>query len=223
MFIVVSLALPLRALFAWNEEFKNNTAQLLLLAGVTRWRIIIGKWLTQICLSTLTLLSLLPYAVVRFHFGGAEWWDTAMALLGTLGFASIMNGVFLGAASFASGWGRFLALGTGLLYVGLFSCLHVLSFLTKGLWKSNIVLFYPWQLVGLGFTTVYLTLCGLKLASTQLPLSQRPDQIHSNYVALFHFWIGPFIVGIIAALTCSFGLPVAAGIMTAWISKLDPR
>jgi hypothetical protein len=55
-----------------SEEAKANTFDLVQLTRLTAFRIITGKWLALVAQTLLLVTSVLPYAVLRYYFGGVD-------------------------------------------------------------------------------------------------------------------------------------------------------
>ncbi|NJK91911.1 MAG: hypothetical protein HC904_08840 [Blastochloris sp.] len=58
--------MPCRALGALSSEIKANTLELMTLSELSAWRIVCGKWISLTCQSLLLVVSVLPYAVIRY-------------------------------------------------------------------------------------------------------------------------------------------------------------
>ena len=66
---VVAGVMPLRLMESLRGESDGRNAELLLMGGLTRWQIVRGKWMPQAVLTLLSLVSPLPYMLVRYFFG----------------------------------------------------------------------------------------------------------------------------------------------------------
>jgi hypothetical protein len=80
--IIVTLlgVLPSRAFNALNAEVKDGTLEMLMLTGITSFRIVWGKWVSLYSQTLLVASSLLPYMIVRYQFGGVEIAREALGL-----------------------------------------------------------------------------------------------------------------------------------------------
>jgi hypothetical protein len=80
--IIVTLlgVLPSRAFNALNAEVKDGTLDMLMLTGITSFRIVWGKWVSLYSQTLLVASSLLPYMIVRYQFGGVEIAREALGL-----------------------------------------------------------------------------------------------------------------------------------------------
>ncbi|MBB5035969.1 hypothetical protein [Prosthecobacter dejongeii] len=82
-------ALPLRGFGTLSSELSGGTLDMLTLTSISSLRIVFGKWSALFCQSLLLAVSLMPYMVVRYYFGGVEIVQEGVALL----FAVLASGV----------------------------------------------------------------------------------------------------------------------------------
>ncbi|HEY1083103.1 MAG TPA: hypothetical protein VGE29_12615 [Prosthecobacter sp.] len=87
------VALPLRGFGALCGEMKSGTMDMLSLTSISGMRIVLGKWVALFSQSLLLAVSLLPYMVARYQFGGVEIAQEAAAL----GLMVILSGVITAA------------------------------------------------------------------------------------------------------------------------------
>ena len=80
--LVLCLILPLRGFSALADEIKKNTLDTLVLTRLSAGRIVFGKWASLASQATLVALSILPYVVARYVFGGLELASEIAALGG---------------------------------------------------------------------------------------------------------------------------------------------
>ncbi len=227
-FVAVAGVIPLRSLNSLTGEMQEGNAQLIMLAGLTRWRIVLGHWLTQMALCGLTLVSLLPYGIVRYFFGGVE----ATANLAALGLviccSSAVSGILLGASGY-SGWGMRIftsALAFFFVTVPGFSLVMAsskgFSFLNGAggvgsLMKVGIVLFTI-------ETAAFFTVGGLQLARARLRCFIRPWEFPPSRPVVVLLSLYYLYAGIGVGATCGFGLPFAPLLMIWWVWSIDsPR
>ncbi|MDR1009834.1 MAG: hypothetical protein LBM04_01660 [Opitutaceae bacterium] len=71
-FAMLVLVMPLRGLSGLNSEIETRNVDLLMLTQLTSWRIVWGKWTSLVTQSALLLVTLLPYGVMRYFFGGVD-------------------------------------------------------------------------------------------------------------------------------------------------------
>ena len=77
--------MPLRALTAISEEDKANTLHLVQLTRLSSTRIVWGKWIALVSQTLLLSVAILPYAVLRYFFGGIDIVSDLLALMWMLG------------------------------------------------------------------------------------------------------------------------------------------
>ncbi len=70
--LVLCLIMPFRVSNALLEEVKINTLDMLVLTRLSCGRIVFGKWASVALQSLLIALSLMPYVVARYLFGGMD-------------------------------------------------------------------------------------------------------------------------------------------------------
>ncbi len=228
VYVAVAVVPPLRCLAGLNEEMTGGASHMVMLAGLSRWRIVYGKWLTQMLLAGLVLLSLLPYGIVRYFFGGVEWGPNFLALLGALGSAAAMNALLLGASGYANWWLRGVIAGSAFVYVGVANLVGMGMtgmFLGISSGGGGVVaqLWFLWSALGLAGVFAYFTLCGLQLARARLRVSLHPWEIPPSRPILTLYFLAPLYFGVGAGLTCGFGFPIVAGVMIWWVAVLDRR
>jgi len=71
--LMLLAVIPFSRFFDLQQEFAGRNAELLMLSGVSRWRIVRGKWMVSMLMSLLVLVSVLPYLMLRYFYGGLEW------------------------------------------------------------------------------------------------------------------------------------------------------
>lgn len=72
MFGLLLIGTPLRALTALSSELEARTMDLLLLTRLDARRIVWSKWVSIMVQALLVVVTLLPYAVVRYFFGSVD-------------------------------------------------------------------------------------------------------------------------------------------------------
>jgi len=78
--VVLCFIMPFRVSNALAEEVKLNTLDMLLLTRLSCSRIVLGKWTSVALQSLLIALSLMPYIVARYVFGGLDLTGEFLAL-----------------------------------------------------------------------------------------------------------------------------------------------
>lgn len=74
IFIMFSIAVliiqPMRGITALSSEVKGNTIDMMVLTRLSAWRIVTGKWASIVSQSALLLVTIIPYLILRYFFGG---------------------------------------------------------------------------------------------------------------------------------------------------------
>lgn len=68
--IAVIVVQPLRGTSALSSEVKGNTIDMMVLTRLSAWRIVYGKWVAIVSQSALLLVTIIPYLILRYFFGG---------------------------------------------------------------------------------------------------------------------------------------------------------
>ncbi|MFT4177232.1 MAG: hypothetical protein QM627_11325 [Luteolibacter sp.] len=71
---------PLRGNTAINSEIKANTMEVMSLTRLDTTRIVLGKWFSIVSQTALLLVSVIPYLVLRYFFGGMNIFGEMMIL-----------------------------------------------------------------------------------------------------------------------------------------------
>ncbi|MGJ8633243.1 MAG: hypothetical protein ACSHX7_04925 [Luteolibacter sp.] len=61
---------PMRGINAISSEMKENTIDMMVLTRLSTWRIVSGKWFAIVSQSALILVTIIPYLILRYFFGG---------------------------------------------------------------------------------------------------------------------------------------------------------
>lgn len=118
--VILCLVFPLRGFAALAQEMNSGTLDMLVLTRLSAWRIVLGKWASTVLLALLIAVSVVPYVVSRYMFGGVD-------LAGELGglFLKWLGGAVLTAAvvclsTIRQQWLRSLIIGIPLIGFGFF-------------------------------------------------------------------------------------------------------
>lgn len=68
--LAVLLIQPMRGVAALSSEVKANTLDMMVLTRLSAWRIVAGKWFAIVTQSALILVTIIPYLILRYFFGG---------------------------------------------------------------------------------------------------------------------------------------------------------
>lgn len=174
------LVMPLGGLGMMRGETEEKNHELILLTRLTRWEVVLGKFLALWGLIMLTFVSLLPYVLLRYFIGG---WDTKrnLALIGTVVLGSgLACALSIGASSGRSHGRRILIfgiLGSSLLFGGFVTMMFAAGVSNQcGFW---------YHLNAVSACLTY-TLLGLGWARTSLHIAQgsRPNTNSGAFLAV---------------------------------------
>ncbi|QTN31785.1 hypothetical protein HZ994_05405 [Akkermansiaceae bacterium] len=78
--IAVLIIQPMRGISALSAEVKGNTIDMMVLTRLSAWRIVTGKWFAIVSQSALILVTIVPYLILRYFFGGMNLFGEIMIL-----------------------------------------------------------------------------------------------------------------------------------------------
>jgi hypothetical protein len=81
--IAVLIIQPMRGISSLSSEVKGNTIDMMVLTRLSAWRIVTGKWASIVSQSALLLVTIIPYLILRYFFGG-------MNLVGEIVFLAVL-------------------------------------------------------------------------------------------------------------------------------------
>lgn len=79
--VAVLIIQPMRGISALSSEIKDNTIDMLVLTRLSAWRVVTGKWSSIVSQSALILVTIIPYLILRYFFGGMNLIGEMMLLL----------------------------------------------------------------------------------------------------------------------------------------------
>ncbi len=68
--IAVLIIQPMRGIGVLSSEIKSNTIDMMVLTRLSAWKIATGKWFAIVSQSALILVTIIPYLILRYFFGG---------------------------------------------------------------------------------------------------------------------------------------------------------
>jgi hypothetical protein len=87
---------PLRGIGALAGEKLGGTLDLLQLTRLNVWRITLGKWLALFGQTTLLLIAILPYLIMRYYLGGMQLFNELLVLFTMYILSGTLTGVMVG-------------------------------------------------------------------------------------------------------------------------------
>ena len=218
---MILLVIPLSRFFDVQQEFAGRNAELLLLSGVDRWRIVRGKWMVSIWMSVLVLISVMPYLLLRYFFGGLEWAPNLVLGGGMLVNGAVLSALVIGVSAYrnmGARIGMLVAGGLGTVLAATLPTVFAAFFIDQ----PGV----PWWLIlailgNGGVASVMLCILGLQLARVKLRAYEDPldPSVGGQVVVLYLFT--PILVGIPGLMG---GVPgIISGLIFIWISLLIDR
>jgi len=106
IFIFFSIAVlviqPMRGIAALSSEIKGNTIDMLVLTRLSAWRVVTGKWAAIVSQSALILVTIIPYLILRYFFGGMNLVGEIMLLLLIFVTSATITAITVGLSASAS-------------------------------------------------------------------------------------------------------------------------
>lgn len=184
--LILCLVMPFRVSNALAEEVKMNTLDMLMLTRLSCGRIVFGKWASVALQSALIALSLMPYIVARYVFGGVdmmmEFSMLAMKWILGLVFAALL--VLL--STMKQAWLRMIIVIVPLMFGG-FGVLGIFfassagkTLFTDSLSLAGWLLAAAATLIAAGWAIfASLSMAASRIASPSAPLSGLKRFIHT--------------------------------------------
>ena len=219
---IVAGVMPLRLMESLRGESDGRNAELLLLGGLTRWQIVRGKWLVQAVLTWLSLLSLLPYMLVRYFFGGVELMPGLFSFCSVMAAALGMAGCVTGSSGYASlGMRFFIITVAGILLSGTAVVTEFMIASAKGVPRlGDLVGFAYGYAYALLFHALY-ALIGLQLGRAHLKLFLTPYEISPTRGMMAMLLTAPFMLLAGAIATCGWGAILVLMLLVYSVSAFD--
>jgi len=166
-FAITALILqPLRGTTALSSEITGNTMEMMALTRLSSTRIVLGKWFSLVSQTCLLLVTIIPYLILRYFFGGMNIFSE-MVLLAVIFFTSaVLSAVTVGLSARANKLARLLPIPfilAGMAYIpgrmlgasllGIFSVDDFRIWLGLGIYLI-ITGYYAWCALNLGISLI---------------------------------------------------------------------
>jgi len=115
--VTLLIAMPIRGINALSAERQNNTLNLIQLTSLSAWRITFGKWAALVSQSTLLVISILPYLLMRYFFGGVDLVQEFLILFGTFFASALLTALAVGFSAAPSLLRGFVIMATGFFFL----------------------------------------------------------------------------------------------------------
>lgn len=195
---VCMILMPLGGVTLMGQELEDGNHELLLLTKLNRWKVVLGKFAALWGISAITLVSLLPYIVLRYFGGGIEWWDEASCAASVLGYSAMIGAGAIGCSSFRGIGLRVLMLLAFFVSMSLGCSIPVFA---CALVTNSCGPYY--QLTALAAVVCY-TMIGLAMARSRLRLGVLHSDVKSGGMMIGLLVFAPFAIGMMTLLTLGF-------------------
>jgi hypothetical protein len=203
--IVCVLILPLGGLILMGQELDEGNHELLLLTRLSRWKVVRGKFLSLWSLSVLTLVSLLPYVLVRYQIGGVELLRDLVCALTVVASSAMIGAGAIGASAYRNIGGR---VGVMLLFLASSGSSGLIVLLACGGQTDGAGIF--WHVNALALVLAFVSI-GLGLARSRLRLVVHAFEVKPSAMVVGLLVFTPFVVGMTTAI--SFGFAGCVGVI----------
>lgn len=197
----VGIIMPLGGFLLMRQEVEEGNHELLLLTHLSRWKVVSGKFFTLWAVCILTLISVIPYVVVRYFIGGVEFYQEMMCALTVVAIAAAVTSGAIGVSSLKKLVSRifvFILFLASLLASGaasLLSCYYVVERYKSTFWQQ-----FWYNLNGFSLALCY-TMLGLGLARSRLRLAVHAFEVEPSGLVVGLLIFAPFIIGLSALFT----------------------
>lgn len=181
--------LPLRGFATLSAESENGTLDMLTLASMSSFRIVWGKWVALVSQSLLVAVSLLPYLVARYQFGGVEIVRESLALALLVLGSAIATAALVGFSSQPAALRFFLAVGVGaaLFPLGLFTYFIAFESVGDNMLREFLGLTF-WEqgafIAGYSALAAYAVFFFLSLGASRIAAAAENHSTRKRLVAL---------------------------------------
>ena len=219
IYVLMWCFLPLGALGLLQQEASGRNVELLLLTRLSRWKIVIGKWLMMCALGILTFVSLVPYILVRYFLGPMDVGDALLFVFHLVLLNAVLNAIVLGASGYKNYAMRILI---GLITIGsLFFSMLVPMIVTLSPFGSA-GREWIWIPSMLAASALYI-LFGLQLGRGRLRLFEHPYEPPPSRVVVALICCAPIFIAIVSAVTGGYAGFAGMGVLIWFVLLIDRK
>jgi ABC-type transport system involved in multi-copper enzyme maturation permease subunit len=219
VFWICGVFMPLAGLVLMRPEQEDGNHELLQMTKLNRWAIVRGKFIVLWSVSSLSLISLQPYVVVRYFLGGIELWQELLCTLSVIGLAAVVSAGAIGASAYKNIAARIFVF---VLFLGSFlTCASILLLpcaLVTG--RAGTMFHLLFSLNGLSVVVCYASL-GLAIARSRLRLVVLHYELKPSRIYVLLMFFSPFLCGITTAISLGHAGMVGTILMTIAIMNTD--
>lgn len=222
-YLLLIFVVPLRGFSSLYEETAGRNVELLVTTRISRWRVVIGKWLVICSQAWLIMVSLLPYFLVRYFMGGFDVAQNFITLVMLLAANSATTAIVIGASGYQNLAPRLSITIGGLVILSIIAPILAGTAISAlgALGGGAMQLWFPWitAICALVIFATY-TIYGLQLGRARLRFSLRPYELPSSRLVVTLIFVTPFVL--LFGLPC-FVLPgiAACALLAYLVLRLD--
>jgi len=212
-FLLMLVVMPWAGLSALTREREGRNGELLLMAGISRWKIVSGKWLTLCALGLLTATTMLPYLLVRYFVGGMDVVATATVAATLVLLNATANAIAVGLSGYQSLGTRFFVgtLGSIAFFISTMIVTGSTLMLAGMVFGDSELALTICGIGGLATTSLLYCTMGLQLGRLRLKPFVLPYEEATSGGLCSLIILCPILLGIITALT--FGTAALVGVI----------
>lgn len=221
--VMLGAVMPLTGFSALQPELRGGrNIELLLLANLSRWQIVVGKWLVMNSLAALVLISLLPYLLSRYFIGGVDLVENVSFII-TIGTVNVvMNAAVIGASGFSNIIARLVVLG---ITVGSYAICSVISVLPLA--RSSSVAFNANSMsavaqlfcLSVAVDGLFCAL-GLQVGRAKIRLFENPIDPPASGLLIAMMLFTPLVLGVFTVAGI-LAVPIVCVLLTGAVLAID--
>ena len=192
---ICMLLMPMGGIVLMGQEMDEGNYELLQMTELTRWQVVMGKFLSIWSITMLTFSSLIPYLIVRYFVGGMEVWRNVALVLTVMLVSMIISAGAIGASSFKNPFARTCVF---LLFMVSAIVSGVIVLFASALQSGSCGIFYHLNVVGL--TLCYVVL-GLVVARSRIRLVVHQYEVKPSWMMICLLIFTPLVVGMSTLMT----------------------
>ncbi|MFT5905334.1 MAG: ABC-type transport system involved in multi-copper enzyme maturation permease subunit [Cryomorphaceae bacterium] len=192
---VCMLLMPMGGIVLMGQEMDEGNYELLQMTELSRWQVVLGKFLSIWSISLLTFSSLIPYLIVRYFVGGMEVWRNVALVLTVVLAAAIVAAGAIGASSFKNPFAR---MGIFLLFLVSLVVSGTMVLMASALRSGGCGVFYHLNVIGL---TLCYVMLGLVMARSRIRLVVHQYEVKPSWMMICLLVFTPIVVGMGTLMT----------------------
>jgi ABC-type transport system involved in multi-copper enzyme maturation permease subunit len=192
---VSMLLMPMGGIVLMGQEMDEGNYELLQMTELSRWQVVLGKFLSIWSISLLTFSSLIPYLIVRYFVGGMEVWRNIALVMTVVFVAAIIAAGAIGASSFKNPFARLGVMGLFLASVGASGAIVLMA---SALQSGACGIFYHLNVIGL---TLCYVMLGLMVARSRIRLVVHQYEVKPSWMMIFLLVFTPIVLGMSTLMT----------------------